>query len=126
MSHKKERVEFIDAHSQQKNGKRRGSLRDIINGNILGRENVSSQIPYILFLALLAILYIGNRYKHEKLIRQEQALQVEVKNLRSEAITTASELMFISKQSQVTKLINERGMDLEESMVPPKKIKTKK
>lgn len=126
MSDKKERVEFIDAHSQQKNGKRRGSLRDIINGNILGRENVSSQIPYILFLALLAILYIGNRYKHEKLIRQEQALQVEVKNLRSEAITTASELMFISKQSQVTKLINERGMDLEESMIPPKKIKTKK
>lgn len=118
---KKKRVEFIDAHTKPKSTKRVG-IRNIINGNILNRENVSTQIPYILFLATLAILYIGNRYNHEKLIRNEQALQVEVKNLRAESITTASELMFISKQSQVARLVKERNMGLEESLVPPKKI----
>lgn len=115
------RVEFIDAQAKPKSTKL-GGIRNIINGNILNIENVSTQIPYILFLAALAILYIGNRYNHEKLIREEQALQVEVKNLRAESITTASELMYISKQSQVARLVQERNMGLEESLVPPKKI----
>lgn len=119
------RIEFIDAQAQPKNVRRKGSFRDIINGNILSRENVTNQIPYILFLAVLAIFYIGNRYKYEKLIRSEQTLQVEVKNLRAESITTASHLMFISKQSQVSRLIKEKGLDLEESVTPPKKIKTR-
>lgn len=115
------RIEFIDAQPKPKSSKRVG-LRSIINGNILSRENVATQIPYILFLAALAILYIANRYKYENLIRQEQALQIEVKNLRAESITTASELMFISKQSQVARLVHDKNLGLEESIVPPKKI----
>lgn len=35
----------------------------------------------------------------------------------------ASQLMYISKQSQVAKLVEEKGLGLEESVVPPKKIK---
>jgi len=119
------RIEFIDAQAQPKSAKRKGNFRDIINGNILSRENVTNQIPYILFLAVLAIFYIGNRYKYEKLIRSEQKLHIEVKNLRAESITTASQLMFISKQSQVARLIKERNLDLEESVTPTKKIKTR-
>ncbi|MDD2279840.1 MAG: FtsL-like putative cell division protein [Bacteroidales bacterium] len=120
-----QRIEFIDAQPQPKSAKRKGGIRDIINGNILNKENVTSQIPYILFLAVLAIFYIGNRYKYEKLIRSEQTLQIEVKNLRAESITTASQLMFISKQSQVSRLVKERGLGLEESVTPPKKIITR-
>ena len=120
-----QRIEFIDAQPQPKSAKRKGGIRDIINGNILNKENVTAQIPYILFLAVLAIFYIGNRYKYEKLIRSEQTLQIEVKNLRAESITTASQLMFISKQSQVSRLVKERGLGLEESVTPPKKIITR-
>lgn len=117
------RVEFIDAQPLPKEPKKKGGLRDIINGNILNKENVTGQIPYVLFLALLAVLYIGNRYRFEKLVREGQTMQVEVKNLRAESITMASQLMYISKQSQVAKLVEEKGLGLEESVVPPKKIK---
>lgn len=120
----KKRVEFIDAEPQPKE-KRKGGVRDILNGNILSKDAVAGQIPYILFLAILAILYIGNRYRYEKLIRDGQNLQVEVKNLRAESITTASQLMFISKQSQVSRLVQEKGLGLEESVVPPKKIRAR-
>ena len=118
-----ERIEFIDAQPIPKEPKRKGGMRDILNGNILSKENVSGQIPYILFLALLAVIYIGNRYKYEKLVRDGQNMQVEVKNLRAESITMASQLMYISKQSQVSRLVQEKGLGLEESVVPPKKIK---
>jgi hypothetical protein len=118
-------VEFIDAKANPKEAKRMGGIRSILNGNVLNKESVTSQIPYIFFLAFLAIIYIANRYRYEKLVREGQALQVEVKNLRAESITTASQLMFISTQSQVSRLVQEKGLGLEESVVPPKKIKAK-
>jgi hypothetical protein len=120
-----ERIEFIDAQPIPKEPKRKGGIRDILNGNILSKENISEQIPYVLFLAFLATLYIGNRYRYEKLVHDGQIMQVEVKNLRAESITMASQLMYISKQSQVSRLVQEKGLGLEESVVPPKKIKAK-
>ncbi|PKP36302.1 MAG: hypothetical protein CVT98_08320 [Bacteroidetes bacterium HGW-Bacteroidetes-15] len=119
------RVEFIDAQPLPKEQKKQGGIRDIINGNVLSKENVSGQIPYVLFLAFLAIIYIGNRYRYEKLVRDGQNMQLEVRNLRAESITVASQLMYISKQSQVARLVKEKDLGLEESVVPPKKIKAK-
>lgn len=124
MSEQKERIEFIDAQPQPKDPKKRGVL-NILDGSLLSKENVTGQIPYILFLAFLALIYIGNRYRYEKLVREGQKLQVEVKNLRAESITTAAQLMHISKQSQVAKMVEEKGLGLEESIIPPKKIKAK-
>jgi hypothetical protein len=118
------RIEFIDAQSQPKEPKRRGVI-SILDGSLLSKDNVSSQIPYVLFLAFLAIVYIANRYRYEKLVREGQRMQIEVKNLRAESITTASQLMYISKQSQVARMVQEKGLGLEESVVPPKKIKAK-
>ena len=50
-------------------------------------------------------------------------LQNEIEELRAESITTASELIYFSKRSEVNKMINEKGLDLKESRVPPIKIK---
>lgn len=125
MTEENENVEFIDAPKEQKASKKSNGLKDILTGNILNRESVAKQVPYVLFLAFLAIIYIANRYKYEKLVKQDQTLQAEVKNLRAESITMASQLMFISKQSEVSKLIEQKGLGLEESVVPPKKIKAK-
>lgn len=122
MSEENKRVEFIDAAQEQKEAKKSGGFKDILNGNILNKESVTNQVPYILFLAFLAIMYIANKYRYDKLVSQSQQLQTEVKNLRAESITTAAQLMYISKQSEVSKLIQEKGLGLKESMVPPKKI----
>lgn len=119
----KERIEFIDAQTQPKE-KRKGVL-SILDGTILSKGNVSGQIPYTLFLAFLALIYIGNKYRYEKLVREGQNVQIEVKNLRAESITTAAQLMHISKQSQVARMVDEKGLGLVESVVPPRKIKAK-
>lgn len=125
MSNDSKRVEFIDEKPAKGEKKRGSGIRDLINGNILSRESVTSQVPYFFFLALLAILYIANRYRFEKFVRQSQEIQIEVKNLRAESITTAAELMNISKQTQVARMVEEKGLGLKESVVPPKKIKAK-
>ena len=58
----------------------------------------------------------------EKVVRESIELIKEINELRAEAITTSSELMFSSKQSEVVKLVESRGLGLIESVEPPKKI----
>lgn len=125
MSEENKRVEFIDEKPSKKEAKKGGGLMDLLNGSLLNHNSVSNQLPYILFLAFLALFYIANRYRFEKIVRSSQAIQIEVKNLRAESITTAAQLMNISKQSQVVKELEERGIGLKESVVPPKKIKAR-
>lgn len=119
---KKKNIEFIDESHERSELKRIGSLKGLLGGSLLTRERVVRQLPYILFLTMLAFIYIGNRYHAEKLVRKNSELQEEVKELRAKAITTSAELMRLSQQSQVIKLIRTKDMGLKQSVTPPKKI----
>lgn len=104
----------------------KAGFRDVLDGSVLTRDSVVKQLPFIIYMMFIAILYIGNRYHAEKIIRESAKLQTQVKELRSEAIATASELMSISKQSEVSNLVKEKNLDLTESVEPPKIIAVEK
>lgn len=119
MKDEKENIEFIDLE-QEKKEIRLFSLRDLLDGSILTRNSVVKQLPFILFLTLLAVIYISNRYQAERIFRKVSEIQVEVKNLRAEQITTTAKLMNMSKPSSVAKLVNDKGLELKELSKPPK------
>jgi hypothetical protein len=98
-------------------------IRELLDGTILVRENVLKQLPFLLFLTFLGIIYIGNRFHAERMVRKISEMKTEVGNLRSEEITITSELMNISRPSEVAALVASKNMGLKESMVPPKKIR---
>ena len=112
------RPEFID-QKEEKKEYRRSRFRDVVDGSLLTRDKVVKQLPFVLFLTLTIILYIANRYHAEKLVRRTLEMQTELKELRAESISTASGLEYISRQSQVARLIDERNMDLKQSEKPP-------
>ena len=58
--------------------------------------------------------YIGNRFHAEKITRESTRLQREVKDLRAEALSISADLMYISRQSEVYRLVKEKGLNLEE------------
>ena len=93
-----------------------------MDGSLIANDFIVKQLPYIVFLVFLAFIYIANRYNAEKVVRESIELTKEINELRAEAITTSSELMFISKQSEVSKLVEKRGLGLKESVEPPRKI----
>ncbi len=95
-------------------------LSDIVTGNILTRESVVKTVPYFLFLSFLAIVYISNGYYAEDTVRALNNVNNELKELSSEYISTKSELMFRSKQSEVARALEPYG--IKESVTPPKKI----
>lgn len=77
-------------------------------------------LPKILFAMALGLLYIGNTHYAEKTVRQIDAMQAEVEDLRADYTTLKSDLMFASKQSEVARKVKEYG--LKESLNPPYKV----
>jgi hypothetical protein len=107
---------------EPKDDKRPIKAKEFLDGSILVREAITRQLPFILFLTVLAVLYIGNRYHAERMVRKISETELEVKNLRAEQITIASELMNISKPSEVSAIVNEKNLGLKPSVEPPKKL----
>lgn len=105
-----------------KRSESKNTFKNVIDGSILTREGVIDQLPYVLFLALVAVIYIGNRYQAERIVRESIQIQKELKELRAESITMASRLMYMSKQSEVAKLVNRHNLGLEEAVEPPRKL----
>jgi len=87
---------------------------------IFNRHQVVVMMPFILFLTVLILFYIGNSYYAERTIREINTVKNELKEKRAEFISTSSELMFRTKQSEVARAI--APMQIHESVEPQKKI----
>jgi hypothetical protein len=96
------------------------SFLNVISGSFLSKEVTLKFLPFIFYLTFIAVCYIANGYYAENKVRQMNKLTNELKELRSEFIITKSDLMFISKQSEVAKAALPLG--IKESKEPPRKI----
>jgi len=117
-----ENTEFTDIKKESDELKGT-SIRDILNGSLLTRGIILKHIGFIIWLTFLGIVYIGNSYHAEKVARSINRLQREVKDLRAESITTAAELMYVSRQSVVQQMVKNSKLEVKESVEPPYKIK---
>lgn len=97
-------------------------MKELLSGSMVTEKIILRNIWYILLLTVLAAIYIGNRFHAEKITRETAKLQREVKDLRAESLSTSADLMFVSRQSEVYKLVRERGLNLEELKAPPFKL----
>ncbi|MFW9596538.1 MAG: FtsL-like putative cell division protein [Paludibacter sp.] len=95
------------------------TLRDIINGNILTKKFLKKQYPLLIMIAILAFLYVDNRYYCEKQLSKVLKLKRELQDIKYESLTLSAELMETSRQSSIRKMVKERGLTLKESSTPP-------
>ena len=99
------------------------NIRSVLKGDILHKNIIAGNTGLILFIMLLAFVYVGIRYYVEDDIKEISRLQKELKEVRIESITRSSELMEISKRSTVVKTVRSKGLGLTESTEPPTLIK---
>src|SRR3954463_14568497 len=71
----------------------------------LNYQAVVKQVPFFLFLALLAVIYIYNGHYADKTIRSINRTSREVKELQYEYIDLKSKVMGQSKQSELVKAV---------------------
>ncbi len=83
----------------------------------LNHQWIVKNIPFFLFVAALAIVYIYNGHYSDSTIKNISKTSREVKELQFEYKTIKSEVMLRSKQSELAKAVGPLG--LKELSEPP-------
>lgn len=71
---------------------------------------IVKNIPFFLFLSLLAVLYIYNGHTADKLMRSISKSEKNIKELEYEYKTIKSELIFRGKASELIKAVEPLGL----------------
>lgn len=76
----------------------------------LNYQSIVKQVPFFLFLAVLAVVYIYNGHYADKTIRRINQTSKEVRELQYEYIDVKSKVMNQSKQSELIKAVEPLGL----------------
>lgn len=77
---------------------------------VLNYQSVVKQIPFFLFLALLAVIYIYNGHRADKTERTISRTTKELKELQYEFKTVKGDVLFRSRQSELVKAVEPLGL----------------
>jgi hypothetical protein len=104
----------------RKPGKMTKGLHDVIGGDLLSNRAVLSNLPFLIFLAILAMFYISNTYYTEKTFKQIEKIKNELKELRYQSISAKSKMLDVGKQTEIAKKVELLG--IKGTTTPPYKI----
>ncbi len=85
------------------------------------REDASKWLPFTLFVFVMVVFYISLQQYAERVVRNSEKLNKEIKELRSEYLSTKAELMKESMQTDIAKKLE--GTGLKELREPAFKLK---
>ena len=104
------------------NGKQTAGFGSFLKGTILASPVVIRQFRFMVFMVILALVLITNRYRSEKVLREIETLQDTIDDLRSRSITNSARLMHMSKPSEVVHKVDAAGLGLKEQVRAPGKV----
>lgn len=84
---------------------------------LISHQWIVKNIPFFLFIAALAILYIYNGHHADKLMRSIAKTEKNIKELEYEYKTIKADVIFRSKASELIKAVEPLG--LKEPKMPP-------
>lgn len=100
------------------------SVKSILGGDFLMSRFVIRQILFMMFCVVLMILYTGNRYDSQQDVILIDSLRGRLQEVKYNVLTQSSELMNLSRQSNVEKmLVGTPDSLLHNSIIPPFLIK---
>ncbi|TWR29301.1 hypothetical protein FPZ43_10085 [Mucilaginibacter pallidiroseus] len=95
----------------------------LLTKGAISTDDATRALPFVLYLAFLGMLYIGNRHMSEQNIRDIDKISKEVKELSWEYKSSKAELAFKSTLTEVAKRADTLGIRTAEE--PPQKITVK-
>lgn len=91
-----------------------------IRRTLLNNKWIVKNIPFYLFLATLAVLYIANGHFADKTIRKINSTARHVKEMEYEFKTIKRDVIFRSKESELAKAVEPLGLHV--LVAPPVRL----
>lgn len=95
-------------------------FKKLFTEGVVTKEAATEMLPFLVFLCVLGMIYIGNSHMAVTNIRNIDKLTKEVTELSWEYKSLKADLMFKSKLTEVAKKVDTLG--IKELIEPPKKI----
>ena len=96
------------------------NLRSILNIEFLIKDDAFKNWRMILFLSLLAVIMISSGHSADNKIFEIAYLNTDIKSLKGEFIDSKKQLLVLRKESNITRILEEKGVGPASS--PPIKI----
>ena len=88
---------------------------------IMVNKGISKHMPFIGFLAIIAMFYISNAHRGEKLMREIQVLEKEAKEEHWRYMSEKSQLTKSSRSSIIENVVYDSGLQV--AVEAPKTLK---
>jgi hypothetical protein len=98
------------------------SVKSLIDGKILISNTFRRIYPLLLLLMGLAFWYINNRFQYESLVRQNNNLKEQQKDLENVKLLKIKDLKMTSIRSEVNRKLAELGSKVTAAKTPPVKV----
>ena len=95
-------------------------FKKLFTEGVVTKEAATEMLPFLVFLCVLGMIYIGNSHMAVTNIRNIDKLTKEVTELSWEYKSLKAGLMFKSKLTEIAKKVDTLG--IKELIEPPKKI----
>lgn len=106
------------------NGKRAG--RHIIQGRFFSLDFFKRNAVYIIALVVMALAYIANKFVCQSSMLEVMTLKTELANAQTDLVNSSSRYNSMTLESEMTRLMREKHIDLAAPQEPPYVLKTNK
>jgi hypothetical protein len=103
---------------------KKNSLSNYTALGSMSAELILQNLPFVVFIGFLAVVYIANAHNAEKRIREVYQYQKEVKDLRREYHSLRADIAFNSRRTELARQLKDKGIG--QSIQRQKKIKVPK
>ena len=98
-------------------------FNNYLGGDVFSKASVVKQLPFLLYVVFLLMLYITNTYIAEDINREVLVKTKVLEDKHVEYVYNKSEITRMTKQSELVRILKNKG--IKESVEPLKKIKIK-
>ena len=91
---------------------------DLIAGSLLTRDAVQRQMPFFVFIVILALTYVNNSFMYEAELKKNAKAKTELLDVKYKSLTTSRQLMEMGRRSKVQARLKAVGSELEETRTP--------
>ena len=104
-------------------GKKAG--KDIIQGRFFSLDFFKRNAVYIIALVVMALAYIANKFVCQSSMQEVLSLRTELANAQTDLVNSSATYNSMIRESEMTKLMRERHIDLCAPLEPPYELRKK-
>ena len=104
-------------------GKKAG--KDIIQGRFFSLDFFKRNAVYIVALVVMALAYIANKFMCQSNMQEVISLRTELANAQTDLVNSSAKYNSMIRESEMTKLMRERHIDLSAPLEPPYQLSSK-